>query len=213
MKILKTVVFVLALFLIGTFVVPSSRADEHDKKSVVTITTPFEIPGGQILPAGTYVFQLADSAGDRNIVQIWNADSTKLIANVLAISDFRMTPNDKNVMMFSERPGDQPNAIKVWFYPGEKYGQEFVYSKERAMELAAAAKEPVPAMTAESLPIVADLKTTPLYTVTPDQQEKPYTQDLGTKRELPKTASLIPLIALLGVSSLGLALVLKQIAG
>ena len=52
MRIVKTVLVVLALFLLGTFFVPSARADEGDKKTVITFSQPFEIPGGKVLPAG-----------------------------------------------------------------------------------------------------------------------------------------------------------------
>ncbi len=213
MKILRTVLVVLALSLLGAFLVPSSQADEHDKRSIITISTPFEIPGGQILPAGTYVFSLFDSESDRHVVQIWNADGSQLIATVLAIDNIRLTPTDKSVMLFSERPGDQPNAIKVWFYPGDTFGQEFVYPKTRAQELADAGKEPVPALTTDSLPVIAELKTTPLISMKPGQTQEPLSQAQAPAQaqQLPKTASLIPLIALLGAGCIGLALVLKQV--
>ena len=171
MKILKTALVVFALFLAGTCLVPSGHADERDKKSIITVSTPFEIPGGMILPAGTYVFKLMDSTANRHVVQIWSADGTMLIANVLAINNYQDTPKDKSVILFSERPNDAPNAIKVWFFPGDKFGQEFVYPKERAKQLAAAGKQPVPALDSASLPIVAELNTTPLLSITPDQKE------------------------------------------
>jgi len=37
---------------------------------VVTFSGPVEIPG-KALPAGTYVFKLLDSQGNRNIVQVF----------------------------------------------------------------------------------------------------------------------------------------------
>ena len=61
MKIVKTALVVLTLVLLGSVLVPGVRADEKDKKTVITFSQPFEIPGGQVLPAGTYTFLLFDS--------------------------------------------------------------------------------------------------------------------------------------------------------
>jgi hypothetical protein len=208
----------LALSLLGTFLVPSSRADEYDTKTVITFSQPFEIPGGKVLPAGTYTFKLMDSPADRHIVQIFNADGTQIFATVLAINNYRFTATGKTVMLFSERPADAPDALKAWFYPNNNWGQEFVYPKRRAIQLALAEKEPVPALTTDTLPVIAELKTAPIIAITPEQKEVPVaeviqTSPLVAENELPRTASLLPLIALLGAASLGFAFVLKRIAG
>jgi hypothetical protein len=114
---------------------PSAAADEYDKKTVVTFNAPVEIPG-KALPAGTYVFKLLDSTGNRNIVQIYDKDEKKLLGTILAIPDYRLQPSDKPVITFEERPSGTPEAIKAWFYPGDNYGQQFVYPHKRAVELA-----------------------------------------------------------------------------
>jgi len=227
MKILKTVLALVTLSLLGTLFVPGIRADDRDKKTVITFSQPFEIPGGKVLPAGTYTFQLLDSA-DRNIVEIFNADGTQIIATILEINNYRMTPTGETVIKFAERAGDRPDALKAWFYPGNSWGQEFVYPKHRAIELAAAAKEPIPALTTDTLPVVAELKTAPIIAITPEQKEVPVARVIQTSplvaenrapaalaqtTQLPKTGSLLPLMALLGVASLGFAFVLKRIAG
>jgi hypothetical protein len=123
----------LAALCIG--LMPSATADEYDKKTIVTFNAPVEIPG-KALPAGTYVFKLLDSTGNRNIVQIYYKDEKKLLGTVLAIPDYRMQPSDKPVITFEERPAGTPEAIKAWYYPGDNYGQQFVYPHKRAAELA-----------------------------------------------------------------------------
>jgi LPXTG-motif cell wall-anchored protein len=227
MKILKTALVVLALSLLSTFFVPGVRADEWDKKTLITFSQPFEIPGGKILPAGTYTFSLLNSPSDRHIVQIFNADGTQLFATVLAINNYRFTATGKTVMTFSERPADAPDALKAWFYPNNNWGQEFVYPKHRAVQLATAEKEPVPALTTDTVPTVAELRTAQIIAVTPEQKEVPVaeviqtsplvaenraTEQLAPITQLPKTASQLPLLALLGIASLGFAFVLKRIA-
>jgi hypothetical protein len=112
-----------------------ATADERDKKTVVTFSAPVEVPG-KVLPAGTYVFKLLDSPSNRHIVQIFDADEKKLYATILAVPDYRLKPSDKPVIRFAERPSGSPEAIQAFFYPGDDYGQEFVYPHKRAVELA-----------------------------------------------------------------------------
>jgi len=85
-----------------------------------------EIPG-QVLPAGTYVFKLANFSSDRHIVQIWNEDETQILATIMAIPNYRLDVPEKTIFEFDERRGDSPMALHTWFYPGESMGQEFVY--------------------------------------------------------------------------------------
>src|SRR2546430_4233944 len=83
MQTLRVVVFasctVLITMLFGATLAPGARADQWDRKTIVTFSDSVEVPG-QVLPAGTYVFRLADSPTDRHIVQIWNADETQILA-------------------------------------------------------------------------------------------------------------------------------------
>jgi hypothetical protein len=222
MKILRAVFSLLAVALVSAGLLPSARADQWNKKTVMTFSQPVEVPG-QVLPAGTYTFKLADSLSDRHIVQIFNADGTQIIATILAINNYRLRPTGETVVKFAERSGDNPEALKAWFYPGDNFGQEFVYPKQRAVQLAVASHEPIPALAVET----TDLKTAPIVAVTPEQEELPLTQAIQTTqpivedrtpapvaeaKELPTTASSIPLIALLGLASLGIALTLKRVA-
>src|SRR5712691_7245823 len=119
-----------------------------DQRTIFTFSGPVEIPG-QVLPAGTYVFKLADSSSDRNIVQVYNKDETYLYGTFLAIPDQRLQPTGKPIITFEERAGDSPEAVKAWFYPGDDYGHEFVYPKPKAVALAKANNAAVPSMPAE----------------------------------------------------------------
>src|SRR5580700_2436858 len=234
MKFVKTIFAVFALTLLGATLAPGAHADEWNKKTIMTFSQPVEIPG-QILPAGTYTFVLADSPADRHIVQIFNADGSQIIATVLAINNYRLKPSGDSVVKFAERSGDNPEALKAWFYPGDNFGQEFVYPKQRAIELAVIVKEPVPALSADS-----DMKLVPIVAETPEQKEVPVAEAIMVTpapaatpapvvretatapvvettpapvvetKQLPETASQLPLLMLLGVASLGTALALKR---
>jgi hypothetical protein len=124
------VVVIGSLFCVGSFS-PPIPANEYNRKTVLTFHGPFEIPGLKaptVLPAGTYVFRLVDLRPDRDVVQIFNQDQTQLYATIQTIPNYRMRPTDKTVIKVEERVSGSPEAIMAWFYPGEKYGREFVYS-------------------------------------------------------------------------------------
>jgi len=215
----KALISLFAVTLLGATVLPSAQADTWNKKTVVTFSQAVEVPG-KILPAGTYTFQLLDSQSDRHIVQIFNADGSQLIATILAINNYRLQSTGDTVMKFSERPGDSPEALRAWFYPGDNFGQEFVYPKPRAIVLAQTAKVIVPAVAADTIDDSV-IKTIPIVAVTPDQKEVEVTKVIQTTpppvaavketEELPQTAGHLPLIALLGGLSISLALGLKLV--
>jgi len=104
------------------------RADTWDKKTIVTFSESVEIPG-QVLPAGTYVFKLANTVSDRHIVQIWTEDETHILATIIAIPNYRLELSNRPVFEFDERPGNSPMALRSWFHPGDNSGQEFVYPR------------------------------------------------------------------------------------
>jgi LPXTG-motif cell wall-anchored protein len=119
------------------------RADGWDKKTLLTFSDSVQVPGAT-LPAGTYVFKLAESNADRYIVQIFNEQESHVYATALVIPDIHLTPADKTLVMFYEAPVGQPRPVKAWFYPGDNIGREFVYTKHEAELIAAAGKETVP---------------------------------------------------------------------
>jgi hypothetical protein len=220
-KAIYAVLVTVMLALFGTLITPNVRADEYNKKTVMTFSQPVEIPG-QILPAGTYTFKLLDSQSDRHIVQIWDADGTHLITTVLAINNVRLRPAGKTVVKFAERSGDNPEALKAWFYPGDNFGQEFVYPRQRATQLATESQNSVPAMSDESAPVdlntqvvevappAAEPAPAAVETPAPAPAPEPVSTPVAQPTELPKTASSLPLIALIGVTSLGLSIGLKR---
>ena len=108
---------------------------EWTKKTRLTFSAPVQIPG-KTLPAGTYTFRVMDLIADRHVLQILDEKEADLIATVMAVSQTRMEQAENNVVMFSERPAGSPPAIKLWYYPGDKMGNEFVYPRAQAIEIA-----------------------------------------------------------------------------
>jgi hypothetical protein len=112
-----------------SFVARPLLADEWNKRTEFQFSAPVQIPG-HTLAAGKYVFQLADSDSDRNVVQIFSEDSAgrqNLVTTLMVVPDSLDETPDKPVVHFEERPSGSPEAIHSWFYPGESTGWEFVY--------------------------------------------------------------------------------------
>ncbi len=154
MKLLKaTAPFLCALLFFSFFPARTAKADEWNKLTIFTFSAPIEVPGYHgplVLPAGTYTFKLLNSDTNRDIVQIFNKAQNHLYTTTLAIPDYRMKPRGKTIVKFEERSANSPEALKAWFYPGDQYGQEFVYPKSRAVELAKRTNEPVLSMPDET---------------------------------------------------------------
>ncbi|MGA2634493.1 MAG: hypothetical protein ABSF16_09680 [Terracidiphilus sp.] len=223
MTLLKGLGTGLCVIVLCLLVAPNVKADQWDRKTVVTFSEPVEIPGigVNVLPAGTYVFKVMDAATDRHTVQIYNQDETRLITTVLAIPNYRIKPTEKTVITFSERPAGEPQALKAWFYPGRECGDQFVYGRARAIILAKETNETIlstPAPLETATPEV--LATAPVEAVTPAGEtvatavvvEPPPPAQVAVVEPpvavapaapLPKTASQLPLIGLLGLFSLG----------
>ncbi len=112
----------------------AAHADAWDQTTKLTFSESVQIPG-QILPAGTYVFKMANTGNYQNIVQIFNADGSVLYATLQTISAERLKPADDTLITLAEAPGEPVTLLK-WFYPGSLVGNEFVYSKQKEKELA-----------------------------------------------------------------------------
>ena len=208
----------------GAILAPVAKADDWNRKTVITFSGPVEIPGVHrtgfaVLPAGTYVFKILNSQSDRHIVQIFSKDELTVYATILAIPNYRLKATDKTVMTFRERPAGQPEALRAWFYPGRNWGEEFVYPKTKAIEIAKTTQVAVLATTAdlklevekpEEAAVVAQLQQAPLIAVKPSGEEvalaevvqAPPAEVLVAENTLPHTASSLPLIALMGLMAL-----------
>src|ERR1035438_719537 len=148
MKRFKAATTVCFVALMGAVLAPGAKADDWNRKTVMTFSGPVEIPGVHlvgwgVLPAGTYVFKILNSQSDRHIVQIFSQDEKTVYATILAIPNYRLKATDKTVVTFRERPAGEPEALRAWFYPGRNWGEEFVYPKAQAIALAKETNVPV----------------------------------------------------------------------
>jgi len=219
---LKALAIATGFGLFGAMLAPNALADQWNKRTILTVNEPIQIPG-KVLQPGKYVMKLMDSPSDRHIVQIFNGDETQIVTTVLALPNYRLEPTGKTEFGFWETPPGQPRALRAWFYPGDNFGQEFAYPKNEAVSIAQYTKTSVPTTAAEN---ESQLTTAQVGTVNQQGQEEslgsnyqnntqmaqntpaptpapePAPAPAATPQALPKTASPLPLIGLLGLISL-----------
>jgi hypothetical protein len=127
---------------------PIAKADEWDKKTLLTVKEQIQLPNAVLQP-GVYTFKLLDSQSDRHIVQVFD-NNNHIITTILAIPNYRLQPTSHSAFTFWEVPAGQPPAMRAWFYPGDNFGQEFAYPKNMSTQIASSAKVAVPTTAAAS---------------------------------------------------------------
>ena len=125
-----------------------AQTGPRNQDTYFTFSQTVELPG-TTLPAGRYFFQLMDSDSNRHIVKVMSEDRSKLHATLLAIPYYTNDrPPDDPQVRFMETPaaaggGQATNAIKIWFYPGNRTGHEFIYPRSQATRIASRTGESV----------------------------------------------------------------------
>jgi len=243
MKYLSNIAWVAFAGCLSIALLPNMQADDWNKKTKLTVNETIQMPScctpdhTVTLQPGDYVMVLVDSLSDRHIVRVFDKDQQHVITTILAVPNYRLQPTGKTVLQYWEVPAGQPRALRAWFYPGDNFGQEFVYHKEKAAEIASYTKVPVPAVVIDTkaeeelktVPLVAvdeSGKTTELAVTTPvPQATEPAQQPQETvqtaavapvttpvepaEQTLPHTASAMPLLGLIGMLSLAAFAVLS----
>jgi len=232
----------LSAFAVLALSVGTAQAQPADYRTFFTFSGPVTLPG-VTLPAGTYLFRLADPTTGRKVINVLSADGKRSLAMLHTIPNQLLTAPRNPEVRFMETTANTPPPIKTWWYPGKAIGYEFIYPRSQALQLAKVTSEPVLTTIAESQDFEkADLARisasgTPAPVVVTDnpvavaaasgraQQGEvaplattPVTQEAradvsaptAARTRLPRTASMMPTVALFGTAALmaGVALML-----
>jgi hypothetical protein len=225
--------------LLGFVLTANANGQGTIEKSSFTLTEPLDV-GGTILQPGDYQIKVVRLQGNRNMLRVTNADGTELLATVLSIPHPEgpggvQIPASRYI--YYPASAGHIKTLRTWFAantPGLG-GHDIVYPRQRALELAALVNEPVVATQDEVKE--ADYQTAPLVVVTPQKEVKPYEVVTAQKppvpeatpaqpakavekavqhKQLPKTASDVPLHAGLGflslLGALGLGALARRVA-
>jgi len=126
---------VAALLLTLNMGVSAQQIDTHDR-TFMTFSAPVELPGVTLQP-GTYVFQLLENGGTRNVIQVLSKDEKDVMGHWLFVPAERRDVTGDTVVTFKETKEGTTPAVQYWYYPGEKIGKEFIYPKDQALKIAA----------------------------------------------------------------------------
>ncbi len=207
-----------------------ARAQYEKTKSTLAIADRVEVPGA-ILEPGTYLVRVADVESNRNVIVFESPDGSKTYATAIATPHRgAKTPTESEFTFYTTAPGE-PRVLRTWFAPNDPNGQDFYYPAERAAALKNETHEEVPVATAGMMPASGSSSEAPAKTETsksvvappPPPPPAPAPAETLASNEtsasnatatdadtLPKTASPYPLIALLGLASLGAAAILRK---
>jgi hypothetical protein len=144
--------FVSASVLVMLVHVMASSADAFtsDKRTYFTFSQSVALPG-VTLPAGTYMFRLADPQTTRRVIQVSDKEGTESYALLLTMPAQRMDAAKDSEIRFLETPAGAPRAINAWWYVGDSTGYQFIYSKQQLADLNHVGQpEPVAAAVEES---------------------------------------------------------------
>jgi hypothetical protein len=147
---MKRFTSVAAAVFTAAFLAAATGASAQDsninQRTFLTFSGPVQMPG-VTLPAGKYVFRLADTSL-HNVMQVFDGDEKKIIGQWFFIPKNRTTEeasaaNGKPVVMFREMPEGMTPAIQYYFYPTDLTGKELIYPKDQALKIAAATHQTV----------------------------------------------------------------------
>lgn len=227
---------VLAIALVAVMSV--SALAQTPEVSTLPVSEPLDV-GGTILQPGTYLIRVVSPRADRNTVQITSVDRQTVYATVLTVPH-ELEPNEEipnTTFVYFPAGEGQPRALRTWFAPdaASGVGHDIVYEEGRARQLARLANDKVvtyrgeqtadlnvitPADTFEPYVAPAPVATTRIETsttvnTTPLESTTVNTAPMTSAApvEMPRTASKLPLVALLGLMSLAAALVVRIARG
>jgi len=217
----------------ASFIPSSARADQWDKKTILTVNEPIQIRDTLLQP-GQYVLRLYDSQSDRHTVQIFNRDQSQIINTILAIPTQRYRPTSHTQFTFWETPPGTPRAMRSWYYPGDQIGNEFPYPAH-LQQVAMASKTTTTDTTASNTTeqqqtTTAETTQQPAQTESSTQEQTETAQNTtpapapaetqpmpaptpapaAQPQQLPHTASVYPLIGLTGAIFLGLFVMMRR---
>jgi hypothetical protein len=124
----KIVHTLCGVVLLGVLATSSALATFNTNRATYfTFSRSVQLPG-VTLPAGKYVFEIANPGTSANVVLVRSRDRSTLHAFKITNSVYR--PASRNLeatITFGETSGGNPPPVKAWYPQGETMGREFIY--------------------------------------------------------------------------------------
>ena len=112
------IVTALAIALVAVFAGTTMAQTDTRDRTFLTFSGAVEMPG-VTLPAGTYVFKLADTPS-RNVVEVWDRDEKNMIGHWLFVQAQRPEVSQDTVIMFKETAAGHDARRALLVLPGRE---------------------------------------------------------------------------------------------
>jgi hypothetical protein len=124
----KIVHTLCGVILLGVFATSAASAMIDARRTTYfTFSRSVQLPG-VTLPAGTYIFEIANPGSSSNVVVVRSRDRSKVHALKLTQPVHRPASRDlKATITFGETPAGNPPPVKAWYPQSETLGREFIY--------------------------------------------------------------------------------------
>jgi hypothetical protein len=112
---------------LGLLVAASGHAWGVSHQNNLTFSRPVALPG-IVLPAGSYTFDLADSASSLDIVVVRDKARSKVYYMGFTNTVERPAGMSKTALItFGETSANEPPPIAAWYEIGNSRGHQFLY--------------------------------------------------------------------------------------
>jgi hypothetical protein len=132
-----------AAAILTTISAAQTAAQTPNYRTEFTFNQSVEVPGATLPPGTyTFRIMRSESTRHVMEVTAKDS-TNKNYGHFITISAERPKPSQEAELRFLETPAGQPAAVKTWWYPGERTGREFIYPREQARRIAQRTNQPV----------------------------------------------------------------------
>ena len=105
----------------------TATASPFNRATYFSFRTPVTLPG-TVLPAGDYVFEIANPNGGGDVVMVRNKVRSKLylLAMTRSVTQEHSHNLDATIVL-GEANRSEPRRITAWYADGDTTGREFLY--------------------------------------------------------------------------------------
>jgi LPXTG-motif cell wall-anchored protein len=212
---MKTTKYLAALILcLGVSALAFAQGGAVQRDTKLAVSEPTQV-GPILLDPGSYTLRVHDFKGGKVQVTIVRDSDQKTMGTATAMRARRNLDTNQqadNQTQFTYTTYNGHAAVDTWYYPGDEWGEQFVYGKETVASTSTGGDVRVtqtPAPTASTSTMAESTPPAPAPTMEERHEETrteaapaPAPEPAPEARTLPKTASSTPLVGLLGALSL-----------
>lgn len=111
--------------LLGALAAPAAKAVNMNNMTYFTFSGAVEL-AGVALPAGTYIFEVANPDTGANVVRVLSRDRMRVHLLQTTIPAYRALTHDmRGKLEMGEAPAGKPAVITAWFPENETRGHQF----------------------------------------------------------------------------------------